>query len=83
MMIYTGDGFPAWRGNIFVGGMVGQQLARLTMDGPVVEIEETLVHGMGRIRDVRQGPDGYIYLAIDDRGGAPTPIYRMEPTGAR
>ena len=83
MMIYTGDRFPAWRGNIFVGGMAGQQLARLTMDGQVVEIEETLVHGMGRIRDVRQGLDGYIYLAIDDRGGAPTPIYRMEPAGAR
>ena len=83
MMIYTGDRFPAWQGNIFVGGMAGQQLARLTMDGPAVEIEETLVHGMGRIRDVRQGPDSYIYLAIDDRGGAPTPIYRMEPAGAR
>ena len=83
MMIYTGDRFPAWRGNIFVGGMAGQQLARLTMDGQVVKIEETLVHGMGRIRDVRQGLDGYIYLAIDDRGGAPTPIYRMEPAGAR
>ena len=83
MMIYTGERFPAWRGNIFVGGMAGQQLARLTMDGQVVKIEETLVHGMGRIRDVRQGRDGYIYLAIDDRAGAPTPIYRMEPAGAR
>ena len=83
MMIYPGDRFPAWRGNIFVGGMAGQQLARLTMDGQVVKIEETLVHGMGRIRDVRQGLDGYIYLAIDDRGDAPTPIYRMEPAGAR
>ena len=50
-------------------------------DAPEVEIEETLVHGMGRIRDIRQGPDGYIYLAIEDRRGAPTPVVRLEPTG--
>jgi glucose/arabinose dehydrogenase len=41
--------------------------------------EETLVPQMGRIRDVRQSPDGYIYLVIDDRDGKPTPIYRLEP----
>ncbi len=79
LLLYTGDRFPQWRGNLFVGGMAGQQLARLTMDGQRVVIEETLVHGMGRIRDVRQGPDGYIYLAIDDRQGALTPIVRLEP----
>jgi glucose/arabinose dehydrogenase len=79
LLIYTGDRFPEWRGNIFVGGMAGQQLARLTMDGQSVEIEETLVHGYGRIRDVRQGPDGYVYLAIDDRRGGPTSIVRLEP----
>ncbi|MEE8134743.1 MAG: PQQ-dependent sugar dehydrogenase, partial [Gemmatimonadales bacterium] len=79
LMIYTGDRFPEWNGNIFVGGMAGQQLARLTMDGQDVVIEETLVHGMGRIRDVRQGPDGYIYLVIEDRQGEPTPIVRLEP----
>ena len=79
LLIYTGDKFPEWQGNLFVGGMAGQQLARLTMDGQQVEIEETLVHGLGRIRDVRQGPDGYIYLAIEDRRGATTPVVRLEP----
>ncbi len=79
LLIYTGDRFPNWKGNLFVGGMVGQQLARLTMDGQSVVIEETLVHGMGRIRDVRQGPNGYIYLAIDHRRGDPTPVVRLEP----
>tara|TARA_B110000196_G_scaffold308919_1_gene310025 strand:+ start:4412 stop:5599 length:1188 start_codon:yes stop_codon:yes gene_type:complete len=79
LMIYTGDRFPEWKGNIFVGGMAGQQLARLTLlDQRIVE-EETLVKQQGRIRDVRQGLDGYIYLAIEDRGGAPTSILRMEP----
>jgi aldose sugar dehydrogenase len=79
MLIYTGDAFPEWRGSFFVGGLAGQQLARLTMDGHRVMNEETLVQRMGRIRDVRQGPDGLIYLAIDDRGGELTPIVRLEP----
>ncbi len=79
MMIYTGDRFPQWRGNLFVGGMVGAQLARLTLQGQRVVNEETLVQQMGRIRDVRQGPDGYIYLVTDDRDGKPSPILRMEP----
>ncbi len=83
LLIYTGDRFPRWRGSLFVGGMDGQQLARLTLDGQRVVREETLVQDMGRIRDVRQGPDGLIYLAIDGRQGEPTPIVRLEPAGAR
>lgn len=79
LMIYTGDRFPRWKGNIFVAGMAGEQLARLTLDGRDVINEETLAQRLGRIRDVRQGPDGYIYLAIEDRDRAPTPIVRLEP----
>jgi glucose/arabinose dehydrogenase len=79
MMIYTGDKFPQWRGNLFVGGMVGQQLARLTLEGQRVTNEETLVPQQGRIRDVRQGLDGFIYLVTDDRDGKPTPVLRLEP----
>lgn len=78
-MFYTGDQFPDWRGNLFVGGMVGQQLARLTLHGQKVVSSEVLVPQRGRIRDVRQGPDGYIYLVIDDRDPKPTPILRLEP----
>ena len=83
LMIYTGDKFPAWRGNIFVGGLGGEQLSRLTIDGHTILNEEPLFQRMGRIRDVRQGPDGYIYLAIEDRRGAPTGVVRIEPAGAR
>ncbi|MXW14500.1 MAG: PQQ-dependent sugar dehydrogenase [Rhodothermaceae bacterium] len=82
MLIYTGDRFPAWHGNFFVGGLSGQQLARLTLDGQEVEQEETLHSGRGRIRDVRQGPDGYIYLAIDDRQGGLTSVVKLEPADA-
>ena len=83
LMIYTGDQFPSWKGNFFVGGLGGMQLARLTMDGQEVVAEETLIQGFGRVRDVRQGPDGYIYVAIGNRGGAPSAVYRMEPAGER
>jgi aldose sugar dehydrogenase len=79
MMFYTGDKFPQWRGNLFIGGMNGQQLSRLTLKGQRVANEETLVQQMGRIRDIRQGPDGFIYLVTDDREGKSTPVYRLEP----
>ena len=79
MMFYTGDKFPQWKGNLFIGGMNGQQLSRLTLNGRRVANEEILVQQMGRIRDIRQGPDGFIYLVTDNRDGAATPIYRLEP----
>jgi glucose/arabinose dehydrogenase len=64
-LLYTGSAFPNWAGNIFVGGLVGQQLARVTMDGTKAVSEETLYQDKGRIRDIEQGPDGSIYLGID------------------
>jgi aldose sugar dehydrogenase len=78
-MFYTGDRFPEWRGNLFVGGMAAQQLVRLTLNGQNIVGREDLVPRRGRIRDVRQGPDGLIYLVTDNRDGQPTPIYRLEP----
>ncbi len=61
MMFYTGDRFPEWKGNLFVGGMVAQSLVRLVVDGERVVAEERLLTELKqRIREVRQGPDGYI-----------------------
>ena len=79
MLIYTGDKFPEWRGNMFVAGLAGQQLARLTLNDQDVVNEETLAQGIGRIRDVRQDAEGYIYLVIEDREAKPTSVLRMEP----
>ncbi len=63
MAFYTGDLFPQWRGNLFVGAMAGQALVRLELDGERVVSEEHLLHeNRERIRDVRSGPDGAIYI---------------------
>ncbi len=78
-MFYTGDRFSQWRGSLFVGGMARQRLVRLTLDGRRIVSEEALVPQMGRIRDIRQGPDGDIYLVTDNREGKPTPILKIEP----
>ncbi|HEX9699819.1 MAG TPA: PQQ-dependent sugar dehydrogenase [Acidobacteriota bacterium] len=82
LAVYTGDAFPRWRGNLFAGGLAGQQLARLVLDGQRIRYQETMLFGRGRIRDVRQGPDGYLYLAIEDEDGL-TPILRLEPVEGR
>ena len=63
MMFYTGDLFPEWKGNLFVGAMAGQHLVRLVLNGErVVAEEKLLVDRKQRVREVRQGPDGAIYL---------------------
>jgi glucose/arabinose dehydrogenase len=77
MTFYTGDRFPDWRGNVFVGSLKFQLLARLELDGEKVVTEERLIQGeLGRIRDVRTGPDGYIYLLTDAPPGV---LARIEP----
>ena len=87
MLFYTGNAFPEWRGDMIVGGLSGERLVRLRIDGQRVAGEEILIRGLGRIRDIRQGPDGYIYLALDgdtrDIDGPPTAIVRLEPAGIR
>ena len=86
LAIYRGDRFPEWNGSAFVGGLAGVSVARVPLlksegANQVDRLERPpLMLGFGRVRDVRVGPDGYIYIAIDDRqGGQPTPIVRLEP----
>lgn len=79
LMMYDGERFPAWRGDLFAGGLTGEVLVRISLDGDVVTGSENLVQRIGRIRDVRQGPDGFIYLALEDRRGEPSSIVRLEP----
>ncbi len=77
MAFYTGDRFPAWRGNLFVGALKFQLLVRLELRGDRVVMEQRYLRGrIGRIRDVRNGPDGYLYLLTDDPAGR---LMRLEP----
>jgi glucose/arabinose dehydrogenase len=77
MAFYTGDRFPKWKGNLFVGALAAQALLRLELDGEKVVKEERLLKGqLGRIRDVRAGPDGLIYLLTDEDRGV---LARLEP----
>ena len=77
MAFYGGDRFPGWRGNLFVGALRGEILVRLELDGERVLREERLLEGkLGRIRDVRVGPDGLVYLLTDSDNGR---LLRLEP----
>jgi aldose sugar dehydrogenase len=80
LIVYTGDAFPNWRGNLLAGGLAAETIRRVVLDGQRVVMEEPIFEGQGRVRDIRQGPDGFIYIAIDHRGGQPTAVVRLEPT---
>ncbi len=70
MAFYTGDRFPGWNGNLFVGSLKFRLLVRLVLDGERIVSEERLLKDeLGRIRDVRQGPDGLLYLLTDQDDG--------------
>jgi aldose sugar dehydrogenase len=77
MAFMTGDLFPAWRGNLLVGALAGQALVRLELDGEKVVKEERLLRELReRIRDVRAGPDGALWLVTDNSAGR---LLRVSP----
>lgn len=77
MAFYQGDMFPAWKGNLFIGGLATQILVRLRLDGETVVNEERLLQRLHeRIRDVRQGRDGALYLITDNSAGR---VLRVAP----
>jgi glucose/arabinose dehydrogenase len=79
MAFYTGTLFPKWRGSLFTGALAGQMLVRLSLDGDKVTGEERLLQNLNeRIRDVRQGPDGALWLLTDASAGR---ILRVAPAG--
>lgn len=74
---YTGDRFHGWKGSLFTGGLISEMLVRMTLDGEKVVGEERLLKELNeRIRDVRQGPDGFLYLLTDNANGR---ILRVRP----
>ncbi|NVK19710.1 MAG: PQQ-dependent sugar dehydrogenase [Methylocystaceae bacterium] len=76
MEFYDATAFPNWQGNLFVGALAQRHLRRLVMQGDQVVEQEVLLKGFARIRDIKTGPDGFIYILTDhDNGG----LYRLEP----
>jgi glucose/arabinose dehydrogenase len=78
MAFYSGDKLPEWKGDVFMGGLSGMQLVRLELNknGRVIGEEKLLRDHCKRIRDVRQGPDGLLYVLTDDANGE---ILRLAP----
>jgi glucose/arabinose dehydrogenase len=77
MAFVTSDRYPGWKGSLLVGALRGEVLVRLTLDGRRISGEEQLLKNLNaRIRDVRQGPDGYIYVVTDSNDGR---VIRLEP----
>jgi glucose/arabinose dehydrogenase len=77
-VFYTGDAFPDWRGDLLVGSLQPGCLVRLKVEGNRVVREDRYLADLGRIRNVRQGPDGLVYLLTDSPNGR---ILRLEPPG--
>jgi glucose/arabinose dehydrogenase len=69
MAFYDADLFPAWKGSLFVGALAGKHLARLTLEGDKVVGEERLLVDRARLRDVRVGPEGALYVLTDESNG--------------
>ncbi|AKA33919.1 PQQ-dependent sugar dehydrogenase [Flagellimonas lutaonensis] len=74
MTFVSSDKYPYWKGNLLVGSLAFQYLERLVLENNKVTYREKLLDGMGRVRNVRQAPDGHIYVGIEGKG-----IYRLEP----
>ena len=79
MAFYHGDKFPKWTGDLFVGALKYSLLVRLEVqDNRITHEERMLTNMLGRIRDVRSGPDGYLYVLTDEANGV---LARLEPAG--
>jgi glucose/arabinose dehydrogenase len=76
MTFYTGNAFPTWRGSAFVGSLTPGALVRLTIDNDRVTREERYLGDIGRVRDVQQGADGFLYLVTDEDNGS---LLRVSP----
>lgn len=78
MTFYTGDAFENWQNDIFVGALAKEHIHRVVLDGDeVVHQEELMNEEIGRIRDLRTGPDGFLYILNDESDGS---LFRLEPS---
>ena len=76
MTFVTSDNYKDYQGDLLVGSLAFQYLERLVLDGTKVVKREKLLEGIGRVRDVKEGPDGFIYVAVEGKG-----IFKLVPKG--
>ncbi|WP_008310161.1 PQQ-dependent sugar dehydrogenase [Leptolyngbya sp. PCC 6406] len=76
LVVYRGDRYPQWQGQLFSGGLVSQDIRRIEVDDTGAVIAETSIAIGQRVRDVRQGPDGWLYVLTDDANGR---LIRLDP----
>ena len=79
---YTGDRFPAWKNSLFVGSLAQQRLIRFDLEHRTITHEEEIFQGLGRIRDLQTGPDGLLYVLLEQIGGASGRLVRLVPAGS-
>lgn len=77
LLLYTGDRFPQWRGDLFAGGLKDQSVRRVVLDESGKVLGEEIIRIGQRVREIRQGPDGLIYLLTDESDGK---LIRLEPS---
>ncbi|MBL0926061.1 MAG: PQQ-dependent sugar dehydrogenase [Phycisphaerales bacterium] len=77
LAVYNGERFPQWKGNLFAGGLVSQDVRRIRVDADGKALEQDAIRIGARVRDVRQGPDGFLYVLTDERPGK---LIRIEPS---
>jgi glucose/arabinose dehydrogenase len=80
LMVYTGDRFPDWKGDVFAGGLRSQDIRRIDLDPAGRVLGQFALRIGERVRDVCQGPDGLIYVITDEASGS---LYRLAPAGDR
>ena len=78
LVVYSGTRFPDWRGDLFSGGLASKQIRHIKLDDAGNVREERSIDMGARVRDVRQGPDGYLYVLTDESNGS---LLRLEPRG--
>ena len=76
LLVYRGDRFPQWQGDLFAGGLVSQDIRHIDLNDTGDVVSQTPIPIGQRVRDVRQGPDGLIYVLTDDSNGR---LIRLEP----
>jgi glucose/arabinose dehydrogenase len=78
LAFYTGNRYPGWQGDLFAGGLVSQDVRRIDLDAAGNVLGQQVIRIGQRVRDVRQGPDGLLYVLTDESNGR---LIRLEPAG--